>query len=76
MMWIFVFTATVIADVIWAEWSKAVAAKRPAASGLYAMGIIVCGAFVTIEYVHDHILLVPAAAGAFLGTWWSVRRGV
>lgn len=73
-MWVFVFTATVIADVIWAEWARAVSLRRADLAAVYAAGIIVCGAFVTIEYVHDHWLLLPAAAGAFVGTWWSVNR--
>jgi hypothetical protein len=74
MTWVFVFTATVIADVIWTEWSKAVTAKHAELAGLYAAGIILCGAFVTIEYVRDSSLVLPAALGAMLGTWLSVRR--
>lgn len=74
MMWPFVFVAMLLADVLWTEWSKAIAAKRAVMSGWYAAGIVVCGAFSTTEYVHDPILILPAAAGAALGTWWSVRR--
>lgn len=74
MMWLFVFMAMLIADILWTEWSKSIAAKDAVMSAVYAAGIVVCGAFTTTEYVHDPILILPAAAGAALGTWWSVRR--
>lgn len=75
MTWAFVFTATVIMDIVWAEWSKAVTAKRAELAGHYAAALIVCSAFVTIEFVHNHWLMIPAGAGAWIGTWWAVRRG-
>lgn len=75
MMWVFVFVAMIVADVLWTEWAKAITAKSAELSALYAAGIVVCGAFSTTEYVHDPILIIPAGAGAALGTWWSVRRG-
>lgn len=76
MSWVLVFTATVIADVVWAEWARAVADKRPIRAGLFSAGIILCGTYATVEIVKDHWLFVPALAGAFLGTWGSVRRGL
>jgi hypothetical protein len=74
MTWFLVFTATVIADIVWAEWAKAIAARHAEKSAFYAAGIIVCSTFVTAEAVKDLWLLIPACAGGAAGTWWSVKR--
>jgi hypothetical protein len=39
------------------------------------VGLICCGAFVTVAYVQDRWQLIPASVGAFVGTYLSVRYG-
>lgn len=73
--WCFaVFVSMTVADFIWAEYTKAVAAKTAIVAGLWAIGIITVGGFATISYVADHWLIIPAAIGAFCGTVISVSR--
>lgn len=74
MKWVLVFTATVIADFIWARWSAECAAKRASSAAVYGGLIIVCSGFVTVEYVNDHWLLIPAVLGAGVGTYIAVKR--
>lgn len=67
--------AVALADGLWALWMGAVAAGHPVAAGLYSVGLICCGAFVTVAYVQDRWQLIPASVGAFVGTYLSVRYG-
>ena len=67
--------AVALADGLWALWIGAVAANRPILAGVYSVGLICCGAFVTVAYVQDRRQLLPASIGAFVGTYLSVRYG-
>lgn len=72
--WVAVFTATVIADWLWARWAMATTSRRAFGAALLSGAIIICGGFTTIEFTRDPWLLLPAAAGAFAGTWIAVTR--
>lgn len=74
MKWLAVFTAMAVTDYFYAAWTTAVSASRAPAAALYAAGIVLCGAFSITEYVSDPWLVVPATAGAALGTYLSVKR--
>ena len=67
--------AVALADGLWALWIGAVAANPPVLAGLYSVGLICCGAYVTVAYVQDRRQLIPASVGAFVGTYLSVRYG-
>lgn len=70
-----VFLAVALADAAWSLYMLAVAAHRPFAAAGYSAGIVVMGAFVTVAYVKDRRYLLPAALGAFVGTYLSVLHG-
>lgn len=72
--WLSVFVAFTVMDMAYAAWAKQVAERRAVASGLYAMLIVLCSSYVTISYVKDPWFIVPAVAGAFVGTWLVVRK--
>lgn len=72
--WLLVFAVTTCADFVWAEWSKAVTAKRPHLAGVWGAGTVVCAAIMAIAVTSDHWLIVPGAAGAYFGTLIAVRR--
>lgn len=74
MMWLLVFTATVIADFLWAQWAIACNARRAVPASLYSAGILFCSGFTIVEYTHDAVLLIPAALGALVGTWLAVKQ--
>ncbi len=72
--WAAIFVAATIYDAIFACWSDAVSAKQPGLAGTYAAGIMLCSGFVTVNFVQDPWLLIPACSGAFLGTFITVNR--
>lgn len=72
--WIAVFAATAFYDVIWAKYILHVSGKSRGPATLYAAGIILVGGFSTIEFTTNHWMLVPAALGAAVGTWFTVGK--
>lgn len=72
--WLVVFTVTVIADFVWAEWARAIAYKRAHVAGIWGAGTIVCSAVMAIAVTHDPWLTLPGALGAYVGTFISVRK--
>ena len=75
MGWLLVFAATFALDFIWALYTLAMVARDPLVSGAYAGAIILLGGVAAIGYTKNKWLLIPAVAGAFLGTvtaiWWA-----
>lgn len=73
MSYLLVFLAVAAADVCWTlyfiETGKRNAAKAAAWSAL----IVALGAFTTVAYVHERGLILAAVAGAFAGTWATIR---
>lgn len=73
MSYILVFVAMTVLDFIWAVYTKSVSDNKPLLASAFAVGIVVVGAFVTISYVANHWMLIPAGLGAFAGTWIAVQ---
>jgi hypothetical protein len=71
--WLLTFTLMLVTDYIWARYTDEVVAKHTHRASLYAVAIIFCGAGTTIMYVEDHWRIIPAAIGAYLGTYLAVR---
>lgn len=74
MKWLAVFAAMAVTDYLYASWSASVTARRALPAAAYSVGIVLCGAFAITEYVNDPWLVIPAATGAALGTYLSVKR--
>ena len=70
-----VFVAVAAVDALWSLWIGSVGGHHAAQAGAYATLLLLAGAFVTLSYVRDRRLLLPAALGAFIGTYLSVRFG-
>lgn len=68
-----VFAVMVVLDVVWAKYIRATAEKRrwPAAS--MAGLLVLLGGFNTLAFVDDPRMILPAALGAFAGTWVACR---
>jgi uncharacterized membrane protein YfcA len=73
MSFLGVFLLTAVLDFVWARYTAHVGAARAIAASLYASFIFSVGGLVTVAYTVNHWLLVPAALGAFLGTYVAVR---
>lgn len=74
MRYLLVFLATTFVDVAWTKYTLAVAAKHAVRASLWSTIIVAVGAFSVLSYTQDNLALIPAAAGAFVGTFWAVRR--
>ena len=72
--WLTIFLIVAATDVVWAKYTAAIAQKRKFAASWSAVLIIVFGGFTMTSYVQDIWLLIPAGAGAFFGTWITVRK--
>lgn len=62
----------ILVDACWAKYTLAMQEKHPMRSGLWSVGIMLCGAFVTVNYIGDRSLIAAAALGAFIGTYIAV----
>lgn len=73
-----VLLTTAVTDVFWTLFTANVAAKRPIRSGLASTAIVLCGSYAVMEYTHNPIMVLWAAAGAFIGSattvWLAARR--
>lgn len=70
---ILVFLAVACADALWTLYVQATAQDKKFKASLVSACIIVAGSFVTIEYVYNPILIIPAAFGAFVGTYITMK---
>ncbi len=64
----------ILVDACWAKYTLAMQRKDAIVSGLWSVGIMLCGALVTVNYIGDRTLIVAAAIGAFIGTYFVVKH--
>lgn len=74
MIYLLVFVSTLLADIAWTRYTLAVGARAAVKAGIWSTLIILFGAFNITTYVTDRRAIIPAALGAFIGTWWAVGR--
>jgi hypothetical protein len=80
MNWIFVvrfisvFLAMAAADVCWTKYISTIHAKKAFAAGIWSASIILMGTFTTISYVANHWYVIASLLGAFVGTYFTVKR--
>lgn len=65
---LFVGLSVALADAVWVVYIRTIAENQHLTAAFVSVILILLGAFVTIAYVSDRRMLVPAAIGAFLGT--------
>jgi uncharacterized membrane protein YfcA len=76
ILWLQVFLALVVIDILYAVYTKQVVKNKPAYASLLATGIYVINAIITINFVIDPWLLIPAGLGAFVGTYIGVKINI
>lgn len=59
-------------DIVWGQYTRAVASHKTHKACVMAVLIILTGAFVTTAYVENPWMLVPAVFGAYIGTWLAL----
>lgn len=75
MTWALVFVAVAVSDALWTAYIRAVTMARPVKAACYSAALVGVGMLVTLTVVSDHMTLIPACAGAFVGTYLVARRG-
>jgi hypothetical protein len=73
MMALGVFIAVLVADATWTLYIRATAERRPVLAATYSVAIVLMGGVTTLAVVASPWYLLPASAGAFVGTWWAAR---
>ncbi len=71
--WLLAFLGVACLDFIWGKYIQATNGTNPYIAGLWSVPIFVVGGLITLGYVYNPSLLIPAAAGAFVGTFLSVK---
>lgn len=61
-----------VSDFVWARYIAHIADANKLAAANWGVVVIVLGAFLVLSYVEDRRLILPAAIGAWLGTYFAV----
>lgn len=73
MSYLFVFLVMALLDFCWARYIIYINGKRPVLAGSWSAAITLGSAMVVVSYGQNHLLIIPAVVGAFVGTWLSVK---
>ena len=68
-----VFVLTVVADFLWAIYIRRTGRGRALQSAVTSAGLWLLAAFVIINYMENKWFLAPGVAGAFVGTYFTVK---
>jgi len=71
-----IFVAAGLTDIIWVYYIRRISQGRAFSAAMFATTTWLLGAYVVIEYVKDPMLLIPAAVGGLLGTYFAIRYDV
>lgn len=63
------FFGLLLLDLLYAVYTKAMVGERHLFAALYALMMQACTGAVTLAYVHEPVMLLPAMGGAFIGTY-------
>jgi hypothetical protein len=78
MEYVLIFIATIIVDVAWTLYLIKVEERNVIQSGVWAVVIYLLGALIVLSYSTNHLLLIPAVLGSFIGTagtvWYKKRK--
>lgn len=66
------FASMLALDLVWVAYMTSAQAGYPAVSAFCAMILFVIGAYNVLSYTRDPRLIVPAALGAYTGTYIAV----
>lgn len=72
--WLAVFVMVVGLNYLWAVCVTHTAAGKAVRASLSASLLTALSAASTILYVQDRLMVIPAILGAFVGTYFHVRR--
>lgn len=68
------FLGMCVLDLVWAHYTRAMAQRHAWRGAFLASAMICISGVVTLSYVTDWRMLLPAAAGAFVGTFVGTKE--
>ena len=74
-MWdyIFTFIAVFVLDLVYTHYLKHVANNHALGASFWSVGCYLLASVAVINYTNNHVLLIPAAVGAFFGTFVGMK---
>ena len=72
-MWSLVFLGMTVVDIAYAEYTKKVGDRKTKTASTWAAALVVFNGLVVASFVGDKWLLIPVAAGAWVGTYISLK---
>ena len=74
-MWEYILTFVFLffTDIFYTYYLKSVADGKALIAAFWSVVVTVIGAFVVINYTTNHYVLIPAALGAFCGTFAGIH---
>lgn len=75
MQFIIVFLLVTVVDFFWAMYIKHTANSNALLASIYGAAISLISGLITLSYVADHMMIIPACLGAFVGTYLCVKYG-
>ena len=67
-----IFIAFVLLDFAWTKFTLSTAAHQPLPAAFWSVAITLLAGLSAVEYVREPLLLIPAAAGSAVGTYWGI----
>lgn len=74
--WILVFFAMLVVDVLNAIYIKHIEKNNAMLASFTAVVLFLAASVAVIGYVDNHWLLIPASAGAFVGTYIGIKINI
>jgi hypothetical protein len=68
LIYLAVFLGMVVLDFLWAFYTLALTRHQSIRAGLFAGMWMTTQGFITVGYIAEHLLLIPAVLGAIVGT--------
>ena len=74
-MWdyIFTFIAVFVLDLVYTHYLKHVHNNHVLGASFWSVGCYLLASVAVINYTNNHLLLIPAAFGAFFGTFVGMK---
>jgi diacylglycerol kinase len=71
--YVFTFFALFFTDIFYTYYLKSVQEEHALRASCWAVLVFLVACFAVIEYTTNHMLLIPAAFGAFCGTFVGIK---
>ena len=71
--YVLTFLSLFAIDIFYTYYLRAIATEKALLASSWSVVVTILGAFVVINYTTNHLLLVPAALGAFCGTFVGMK---